>query len=495
MHTHNGLFAVLLWPTDQYSFAPSANGTVMFLIDPSSETPLVTQIVESVAKAIDEQRLRPGSKLPSIRKFAQTHGVSHFTVVEAYDRLVARGSLTASPNAGFYVRGALLDESATGEMETEFDFDTRLLLHKVFQPLGMELFPGIGQLPESWLDGEGVQRGLRQLAREEPQGFGRYGHSKGLLRLRGKLADRLADAGITASPEQLLLTAGASQALDLASRYLVQHGDPVLVDEPGYHNLFLNLRLQGARLLGVPRHVDGLDLDRLEELVREHRPKVYFIQTRLQSPTGSSLSLAACHRLLQMAERYDFLIVENDIYADLDTGGRLLLANLDQLSRVLYIGSLSKAISPALRVGFIAAHPELIEELVPLKMASGLTSSELTETLALDILLQGRQRKHIRQLRERLSEAHEAVSRRLEAAGLELFHEPRAGLFLWARHLTVHDATSLAKRAKEEKILLFPGQLFMPDGRQVPWMRFNVAHSLDERLYRFLARQFEILDR
>ena len=156
--------------------------------------------------------------------------------------------------------------------------------------------------------------------------------------------------------------------------------------------------------------------------------------------------------------------------------------------RVIYIGSLSKIIAPALRVGFIAAHPELIKELVPLKIVSGLTSSELTETLALDILLQGRQRKHVRQLRERLSEAHETVARRLEAAGLELFHEPRAGLFLWARHRAVADSTQLAKQAKEAKILLFPGQLFMPDGRNVPWTRFNVAHSLDEQLYTFLAR-------
>lgn len=191
---------------------------------------------------------------------------------------------------------------------------------------------------------------------------------------------------------------------------------------------------------------------------------------------------------MQLAEKYDFLIVENDIYADLDTSGQLLLANLDQLARVIYIGSLSKIIAPALRVGFIAAHPELIKELVPLKIVSGLTSSELTETLALDILLQGRQRKHVRQLRERLSEAHETVARRLEAAGLELFHEPRAGLFLWARHRAVADSTQLAKQAKEAKILLFPGQLFMPDGRNVPWTRFNVAHSLDEQLYTFLAR-------
>lgn len=461
----------------------------MLSLDPNADTPLVTQIIDGIVLAIDEQRLRAGAKLPSIRRFAQVHGVSHFTVVEAYDRLVARGILTAMPHAGFYVRGPANKDALEEQATPEFDFDAHLLLHKVFQPLGMELRPSSGQLPEDWLDSEGLMRGLRGLARGQPTQFGNYGHSKGNPRLRGKLADRLADAGVAASPEQLLLTSGASQALDLTVRYLVQRGDPVLVDEPGYHNLFLNLRLQGARLLGVPRSVDGLDLERLEALVKEHRPKVYFTQARLQSPTGASLSLATSHRLLQLAEKYDFLIVENDIYADLDPAGQMLLLNLDQLARVIYIGSLSKVIAPALRVGFIAAHPELIEELVPLKMVAGLTSSELTETLALDILLQGRQRKHVRQLRERLGDAHARVAPALEAAGLEIFHEPRAGLFLWARHPGVADVSRLAAQAKEEKILLFPGQLFMPDGRSVPWMRFNVAHSLDPRLYAFLARQ------
>lgn len=466
---------------------------LMLFLDPASDTPLVGQIVAGIGQAIAEQRLRPGSKLPSIRKFAQTHGVSHFTVVEAYDRLVALGHLTAQRNAGFYVRGQggeTPPEPPADEAErAEFDFDAQLLLHKVFQPLGMQLRPGIGLLPEEWTDHDGLQRSLRALGRADPSRFSGYGPTKGDVRLRGRLADKLGDARIAASPDHLMLTSGASQALDLVSRYLVQRGDTVLVDEPGYHNLFLNLRLQGARLVGIPRTRDGLDLVALEEALQRHRPKVFFTNTRLQCPTGSSLSLAVAHRLLQLAERHDFLIVENDIYADLDPDGRQALAGMDQLSRVIYIGSLSKAIAPALRVGFVAAHRDLIDELVPLKMASGLTSSEITGELALDVLLQGRHRKHVKQVQDNLARAHEQVARRLEEVGLEVFVEPGAGLFLWARHRTLEDATALATRAKEEKILLAPGQLFMPDARPVPWLRFNVAHSLDDRLYRFLERQ------
>ncbi|WP_437882613.1 PLP-dependent aminotransferase family protein [Pseudomonas sp. LRF_L74] len=461
----------------------------MLLIDPTSATPLVQQIVNAIRLAIEERRLRPGSKLPSIRKLSQTNQVSHFTVVEAYDRLVALGYLEAVRNAGFFVRGQHEEPTSLSKAEPQgdFDFDDHLLLRKVFHPLDVDIRPGVGTLPESVLVQQGLPRSLHALARENSHSLYSYGNAKGHAALRGKIADLLGDLQVSASTEQILLTGGASQALDLVSRYLVQRGDTVLVDEPGYHNLFLNLRVQGAKLVGVPRTPGGIDLFALEATLQLHRPKVYFINTRLQTPTGTSLEAAVCHRLLQLAEKYDFLIVEDDIYADMDPKAQVCLSSLDQLSRVIYIGSFSKVIAPSLRCGFIAARPELIDELESLKMACGLTSSELTEALAYDILLQGRQRKHVKQLREELMRAHEQVVPRLKEAGMELFFEPRAGLFLWARHREIEDATAMAIRARNARILLAPGQLFMPEARPVPWLRFNVLHSLDERLYRFLS--------
>lgn len=465
----------------------------MFFLDPSSAEPLVSQIVTAIRQAVNDGRLAPGSKLPSIRKLAQTHRVSHFTVVEAYDRLVALGYLQAVSNAGFFVRGQNGEEPSDplppAAPASDFDFDDHLLLRKVFHPLEVDIRPGIGTLPASWIQHESLSRSLRNQARSSAEPLYGYGNAKGHLPLRGKIVDLLGDMRIQASPEQVLLTSGASQALDLLCRYLVQRGDCVLVDEPGYHNLFLNLRLQGAQLVGVARTASGLDLAALEALLQRHRPKVFFTNTRLQTPTGTSLDPATAHRLLQLAEKYDFLIVEDDIYADLDPSEHLSLASLDQLSRVVYIGSFSKVIAPALRCGYIAARPELIDELESLKMACGLTSSELTEALAYDVLLQGRQRKHVRQLREQLMQAHERVVPRLKNAGLQLFCEPRAGMFLWARHGLFEDATELAIRARAARILLAPGQLFMPDGRPVAWMRFNVAHCLDDQLYHFLERQ------
>jgi DNA-binding transcriptional MocR family regulator len=285
------------------------------------------------------------------------------------------------------------------------------------------------------------------------------------------------------------LTQGSSQALDLVARQLLRPGDPVLVDNPGYPNLMFMLRSLGARPIGVPRLPEGYDLAALETLLVEHKPKAFFTQPRLQSPTNSVTPLAQLFRLLQLAEAHELTLVENDIYADLDPEPRPSLASLDQLKRVVHIGSFSKTISPNLRVGYLVARPDLLDSLAQLKMVSGLTSSDLTERLAFGALTEGRWRKHLKSLRDRLAEAHGRVAGRLSDMGFELFHEPKAGMYLWARHPDLTDSAELSKLAASEGIMLGPGQLFLVEPHPTGWLRFNVAFSDDERLYRFLAEQ------
>ena len=459
-------------------------------LDPQSPAPLVVQIVDGVRKLIADGTLRPGAKLPSIRQFASAHQVSVFTVVEAYDRLVAQGWLVSRAHAGFFVRrrGGPDPGGAQAAGASGAAFDSMWYLRKIFENRHLSMKPGCGWLPGDWLFGEGLKRSLRALAAEDVD-LGGYGDPKGYTLLRQLIGDTLAERQITASAEQVLLTQGSSQALDLAARRLVRPGDTVLVDDPGYANLLFGLRFLGAKLVGAPRTPDGWDLAAVERLLIEHRPRVFFTQPRLQSPTGSVAHLAQLHRLLQWAERHDFLIVENDIYADLDPEPRPSLASLDQLSRVVYVGSFSKTISPNIRVGWVVAHPDLVEDLAQLKMISGLTSSEFSERLAYGALTEGRWRKHLKALRERLARAHERVAQRLDGLGFELFCEPKAGMFLWARHPAMPDAAETANKAAEHDILLGPGHLFSAAFEPTPWMRFNVAYGDDERLFSFLDGQ------
>lgn len=463
----------------------------MLSLSPDLQTPLVSQIVDGLRGLISAQVLKPGAKLPSIRAFAVNHGVSVFTVVEAYDRLVAQGWLVSKANAGFFVKRRGDEGAGTGTVPREAPrFDTRWYLKQIFENRNLPLKPGCGWLPHDWLCADAVRRSLRQLSSDGLELDG-YGLPSGHMALRLLIAEGMAEHQISVDADQVLLTHGSSQALDLVARCLLKAGDVVLVDEPGYPNLHHMLRLLGAQVVGVPRTPTGYDLDALEALLALHQPKAFFTQPRLQSPSGSQASVAHLHRLLRLADQHDFVLVENDLYADLDPTQRSTLASLDQLRRVIYLGSFSKTVSPNLRVGFLLARSEWLAEFVQLKMVAGLTSSDLAERVIFGVLTDGRWRKHLKSVRDRLGEAHRQVGRKLDSLGFELFHEPEAGMYLWARHPDLPDSAELSMQGTAEGIMLGPGQLFLVEPRPTGWLRFNVSFSQDERLWRFLAQRIE----
>ena len=184
----------------------------------------------------------------------------------------------------------------------------------------------------------------------------------------------------------------------------------------------------------------------------------------------------------------DFRIVEDDIFADLQVERGISLAALDQLNRVTYIGSLSKSISPSLRVGFIACQRDLAREFAQKKMLEGLTSCEISEKLAAIILTEGRHRLAIERLRSRCTEAQRTVATQLENCGMQLFHHPSGGMFLWARFAADIDTAQVAHLAAENALVLAPGRLFSSADTASPWLRFNVGYTDQPQVYRFLEQ-------
>ncbi len=453
---------------------------------PEHGLPLVEQIVAGVRGHIDDRVLRPGMRLPPIRQFAQRHGVSRFTVVEAYDRLVALGYLSSRRGSGFYVAPRPAPVAAQTAAPLERAVDTVWLLRQGFEDGPATLKAGSGWLPPSWMDEEGLLRNVRALSRRANLRLTCYGSPQGYAPLRQQLQLRLADLGIGARPQQIVLTQGATQALDLVARYLIKPGDTVLVDDPGYWSLFGNLRLLGAQLVGVPRGADGPDAAALEALLAEHSPKVFFTHSVLHNPTAANVSPAVAFQVLKLAERHDFLVVEDDTYADFQAAPTTRLAALDQLNRVIYIGSFSKTLSANLRVGYFACHEELAGALTDIKLLSALTTSEFNEQLVYLMLTEGHYRKYMERLHGRLAEATSATLRMLERAGLELYAEPKGGVFAWARVPGLEDAATLAARAAQDGIMLAPGKVFRPRMEPSPYLRFNVAHCGDPRLAAFL---------
>jgi len=455
-------------------------------LDASAAEPLVSQIVQGLTQCIVSRRWRPGSRAPSLREFARIHGVSTSTVVEAYDRLVGAGLLTARRGAGFFVSESPRGEARPAPARDPLAIDGDWLLRNVYEHREAGIQAGCGWLPEAWHDVAAVSKGLRQLAMH-PKGLIGYGDPKGHEPLRQQLTRQLAELEIEAPPSQILLTHGASQGLDLVARRLTQPGDTVFVDDPGYSNLLSALRLRGLNVVGVPMTPTGPDVAALERLLALHQPRLYFTNTQLHNPTGASYSAASAFQVLRLAERHPFLIVEDNVSADLVPGRAITLAGADQLRRVVYVGSFSKAIAPGLRVGFVVAEPGLLEELVYFKLVSGMSTPGINERLVHAIFMEGHVRKHVEHLRDRLAKAQERICRRLEHAGFVRFLEPGAGMFVWARPQEGEaDALALSRRALEKGILLAPGHLFRPGLEPSPWLRFNVAYCDHDSLFRFL---------
>jgi DNA-binding transcriptional MocR family regulator len=461
-------------------------------VSQTSNQPLADQIVSGIKRQIDDRHLRPGTKLPSIRNFAQDHGVSRFTVVEAYDRLVAMGYLQSRRGAGFYAAAvpALVEAGHPAPSDSHKRNEELVwLVRRLLEANENTILAGGPWLPNSWLDEAGIRQSLNVLARKNGTYLLEYGHPFGYLPLREHLALMLAGLGIPAHSGQILLTQGTSQAIELVIRYLLKPGDAALVDDPGYYNMFGNLRLHGVEMLPVPRNADGPDVAVLEKLASAHRPKVYFTQSVMQNPTGTDMSPHVGFRVLQAAERHNFIVVEDDIFCDLQVKPTPRLATLDQLKRVIYARSFSKTLSGSLRVGFLACTQEIANELADIKMLTSITTSQFTERLIYLMLVDGHYRKYLSRLHERLGEARLTVVRAFERTGLKLFVEPTDGMFVWARFPHVDDSLALAEASQHDGIMLAPGAVFRPHLERSPWMRFNVAVCEDTRVQRWLQRQ------
>lgn len=476
-------------------------------LDLSTETGTLTQrIAQALGRRMASGALGAGERLPSVRRLADRLAVSPFTIVAAYDRLVADGLVLARAKSGFFVapRAAVarpltldpLPSARTGVnpiwmMRRSLTLDPQ-------QPK-----PGCGWLPQDWLPEAALRAALRALARAPETGLLDYGVPLGFRPLRELLARRMNELEIPAAPEHVLLMDGASQTIDLVCRYLIEPGDAVLVDDPGYFNFHAAVRAQRGTLLSVPMTETGPDLAVLEELAIKHRPKLYLTNAGLQNPTGARLGLATAHRLLALAQRHDFRILEDDIFRDFEARPGLRLAALDGLQRVIHMGSFSKTLSAATRIGFLSTDPATLADLIDLKLAMSFGNNELSAQLVYRLLSDGSYRKHVGAIRDRLARTRFQVGRKLTSLGFKPWLGTQAdggeGMFLWlelpqsvrrGRNAGWHNAEDLAVLAQDQGIVLAPGNVFSPQAAWPRHLRFNVAQSLDPRIYTFLKAQF-----
>ncbi len=456
---------------------------------------LVDQLTGYLAEQIANHGLRSGMRLPSVRVMAREAGVSRFTVVEAYDRLVAQGLVHSRRGAGFYVapraplirplgHPGLLPPQVAGVPVT---FDINFVLRSMFRETSPDNMPAsAGLLPPAWLAEDMLRGALRAVSRGTITSVMGYGVPQGYKPLRQQIASTLQAQDVPAHPDDhLLMVAGVTHGLDLILRVLVRPGDTVLVEDPAWFLVFGRLAALGLRVLGVPRVAGGPDTERLAQLAEQYRPKLFIINSAVHNPTGLSLSSGVAFDILRIAERTGMLLVEDDTYADFHPGRPLRLAALDRLNRVLLVGGYAKTLAAGLRVGYIAAHPTLIEKLIDLKLLAGLTSPQLGEQVVHRILVNGQYRHHVDRLRGKVDDARIRVLRELPQMGCIVHNEPQAGMFVWADCGV--DTEALARRAVLHGLLLAPGVLFSP--RQAPstMLRLSVPMVDQPRSWEVLA--------
>ncbi|MGF6159775.1 DNA-binding transcriptional MocR family regulator [Ensifer sp. KUDG1] len=451
-----------------------------------SET-LLEGVMATIRQRIAGRILTPGTKLPSIRAFANTMRVSKSTVVEAYERLVAEGVIRSKPGAGFFVSAPLAPLSLA-EIGPRLDraVDPLWVSRQALETGDNVLKPGCGWLPPSWMPETAIRRALKSATKLEASGLTDYGTPLGHRPLRQLLARRLGEHGVEASPDQIILTESGTQAIDILCRFLIEPGDTVVVDDPCYFNFHALLRAHRAEVVSVPYTPSGPDLEKFAEVLATHRPRLYITNSALHNPTGATLSPVVAHRLLKLAEQAGLTIVEDDIFADFEHAPAPRLAAFDGLERVVQIGSFSKTLSASIRCGFIAAPREWIEGLVDLKIAITFGGPSLSAELVFAMLKDGSYRKHMEALRQRLSRAMSDTVARLAEIGITPWIEPQAGMFLWCRLPESIDAAEVAQKALQQEIVLAPGNVFSRAGTANGFLRFNVSQCGDARLFKVL---------
>lgn len=451
------------------------------------------QIADNLIHQIASGQLPPGTRLPSIRVAAEGHGVSKNTVTDAYDRLAATGYIHPRRGSGFYVQSSSPTPSISRSEHVIEAVDVVSLLREQLNQ-HYEVRAGDGRLPAAWMESSEISRYLKRTSNSSDYADDfEYGRPQGLEVLREDVARALNDRAISTSPDQVLMTFGANHALDLIVRHFVQAGDTVLVETPGYYPMFGKLKLQKARVVGVNRQVDGPDLDMLEEKIREHRPKLFFVQPMAHNPTGTSMSLQKMHKLLTLAEKYDLVIIEDDPFADILPKATPHLASLDALNRVIYVGTFSKTLSASLRCGYIAATPALISSLTDIKMLTVVSSSGITERLVHEMIIRGRYRRHLKRLRDRVANASVDAVSALQNIGLQGVDSPTGGYYLWCPLPEGINSMDLTVQAARQGIFLAPSRLFELSNRVgAEAIRVNIAHANNHKFLNFMKKSLRL---
>lgn len=464
-------------------------------IVPQQGQPLYLQIVSQVIQAIQKGNLAPGQGLPGSRQWARLLQVNRNTVVAALEELQAQGWLEIRPNQGTFVAAEIPlakghawkeEGSAAPFPDLPYAQFSHIELSPAFSGNFLELDDGLPDVRLAPLASLG-----RAYKRILTQPLGRkllyYGDPQGNPALRQELIHYLQQSrGMKIELEQLMLTRGCIMSLFLLAQTLLQPGDGVLVGESSYRTANMIFQQANATLYRVPVDKEGLVVEAMETLLQTHRIRAVYVASQHHHPTTVTLSAARRVQLLRLARQYGFRILEDDYDYEFHYPRNPILpmASTTQGDPMVYLGSLSKTLAPAFRIGYLVADAQLVKSLVRLRRITDRQGDQLLEQTVAQLFWEGEIQRHLRKSLGVYRERRDVFCQllRAELGDAVQFDIPEGGLAVWATFDASIDLTATVSRAREKGLLLHPGTYYQPEQNPSQATRLGFARSNVEEL-------------
>lgn len=451
-----------------------------------SQNPRYQALADEIEKQLGKPSVKSGERLPPVREVAAALGVNNSTVIAAYRLLAQRGLVYTRPGSGTYCLPKTMPPPQEDELDPLFQEYAEIHNGKLSSDEGMINLAGNSPAAEAFPVAEFKNAVNEVLDSDGGYAFS-YQESEGYYPLRRILGSFSRDQyGIECQPDDILITSGAQQALDLISKALVHPGDTVLAEMPSYVGIRSVFAMHDAKMLGVPMESDGMNLDIAEYYAGRYAPRLLYTMPVYQTPTGVCLSAAKRERLLALAEQYDFYIIEDDLFSDLNLRGPKMapLKSEDRTERVIYVKSFSKLLMPGVRTGYIIVPQKLFEKLTAAKYATDISGSGFIQRALAVYFRNGCWDKNVRGLLNRYQARLDIALRNVsewKKFGVRAA-DVKGGFGLW---LTLPEGVAdreIYYLCKERQVLVAPGSSFYISPAAGFERHLRIAFASAERL-------------
>jgi 2-aminoadipate transaminase len=468
-------------------------------IDRSSAQPLYQQLASSIQQRIRNGAFPPGMRLPTVRQLAEQLGITRLTAHSAYAELASGGWVEATVGRGTFV--AELDNALRMPPISELDQEVspRGVLHDI---LRMAQMPGICTLAMSdpapeWYPMREWQRAVDETLSLYGASVMSYSTGQGDSELRAVLAYHLHDRGFTVGPDEIMITNGVTQALGVVAKILACPGDTVLVEQPTYLGTINSLITHGYQPVGIPLDEEGILPDALEHAICQHKPAFLYTIPTFQNPTGVCLSPQRRRAILEIAQRHNLTIVEDDIYGRISLEGSPppSLKSEDFTGNVIHLGGFSKSLMPGLRVGYIVAPPSFLRQAVTVRQAQDLCSPLFVQRTLANFISHGWHTAHIRRVLPRYRERRDALLRAMEQhfPADVFWTRPRGGFACWVTLPPSISVTEVYLAAIERGVAFAPGEVFCASPSNRSEFRLSFSTQSPSNINNAIATLGELL--